>query len=147
MGTTRAQQAVDVAGSPAECYEAILAFETYPDWQGAMKDVEVLERDDEGRGKLVEFTIDAKVKRVRYVLRYHYDEPARVWWEYVEGDIKDVEGDITFEDRGEATTRAVYRLEIDPGRFVPGPIKRLLTDGVMRDFVKELKARVEGSAV
>lgn len=46
---------------------------------------------------------------------------------------------------GDGTTRATYRLAIDAGALVPGPIRRLLADQVMRSSVAELEARVEGT--
>ncbi len=94
---------------------------------------------------MVEFRVDAKVKTVRYVLRYHPEPPSRLWWEYVDGDVRSVSGEYELSDLGDGTTRATYRLEIDPGRLVPGPVKKALTDGVMRTSVRELKARLEGS--
>ena len=141
MGSSQAEHSEVVAGSPADCLKALLDFASYPEWQSAVKDAEVLER---GQDPLVEFHVDAKLKTVRYVLRYHH-EPDRLWWDYVEGDVRSVSGSYDLADLGDGTTRATYRLEIDPGRFVPGPVKKALTDGVMRTSVRELKARVEGS--
>ena len=93
---------------------------------------------------VVEFQIDAKVKKVRYVLRYHWeDAPTRVWWEFVEGDVKDVSGEYRFEDLGDATTRITYALALDPGGFVPGPVKKVLVDNVMKGSVADFKRRVE----
>jgi hypothetical protein len=142
MGASEAEHAEVIAGTRAACLDALLDFATYPDWQSAVKDAEVLER---GSDPVVEFRIDAKLKTVRYVLRYHPEPPGRLWWEYVEGDVRSVSGSYDLEDLGDGTTRATYRLEIDPGRFVPGPIKKALTEGVMRTSVRELKARVESS--
>lgn len=142
MGASETEHAEVIAGSQAECLEALLDFSTYPDWQSAVKDAEVLER---GSSPVVEFRIDAKLKTIRYVLRYHPEPPSRLWWEYIEGDVRSVSGSYDLEDLGDGTTRATYRLEIDPGRFVPGPIKKALTEGVMRTSVRELKARVESS--
>lgn len=142
MGASEAEHTEVIAGSQAACLKALLDFDTYPDWQSAVKDTEVLER---GKAPVVEFRIDAKLKTVRYVLRYHPEPPSRLWWEYVEGDVRSVSGSYDLEDLGDGTTRATYRLGIDPGRFVPGPIKKALTEGVMRASVRELKARVESS--
>jgi hypothetical protein len=142
MGASRAEHAEVVAGSPEACLTALLDFDSYPDWQSAVKSAIVVEDGDD---PVVEFRIDAKLKTVRYVLRYHADGPHRLWWEYVEGDLRSVAGEYALEDLGDGTTRATYRLEIDPGRFVPGPIRKALTEGVMRTSVRELKARVESS--
>ena len=142
MGAKRAEQEVEIEAPPEEVFAAITDYETFPDWQSAVKECEVLERDAEGRGSTVAFAVDAKVKEVRYRLRYHYDFPRRIWWDYLEGDVKSVDGSLDLEDLG-GRTRATYRLEIDPGVFLPGPLRRVLVDQVMRGFVRELKARVE----
>jgi uncharacterized membrane protein len=138
MGSSQAEHAEVIAGSPAACLEALLDFESYPEWQTAVQDVTV--REDGA----VEFRVDAKVRTIHYVLRYHAEPPSRLWWEYVEGDARDVSGEYLLDDLGDGTTRATYRLDIDPGRFVPGPVRKLLTEGVMRSSVRDLKRRVEG---
>ena len=140
MGSTEAEHAEVIAGTPAACMDALLDFGSYPEWQSAVKSAEVVEP---GEDPVVEFHIDAKLKTVRYVLRYHPEPPGRLWWEYVEGDVRSVAGEYELEDLGDGTTRATYRLDIDPGRFVPGPIRKALTDVVMRSSVRELKQRVE----
>lgn len=142
MGASRAEHSEVIAATPEACLAALLDFDSYPEWQSAVKDADVIEP---GSDPVVEFRVDAKLKTIRYVLRYHPEPPARLWWEYVEGDVRSVAGEYALEDLGDGTTRATYRLEIDPGRFVPGPVKKALTDGVMRTSVRELKARVEGS--
>ena len=126
-----------IGASPQQCFDAMRDFATYPDWQGPVTAVE-LRGDD-----VVAFEVDAKVRTIRYVLRYHFDEPHRIWWDYVEGDARRVEGEYTFEDLGDGTTRATYRLDIDPGAFVPGPVKKVLRDHVMRASVRDLKTYVE----
>ena len=142
MGTTQSEHSEVIAGSPADCLAALLDFASYPDWQSAVKSAEVLE---DGSDPVVEFRVDAKVKTIRYVLRYHPEPPSRLWWEYVEGDARSVSGEYELEDLGDGSTRATYKLEIDPGRFVPGPVKKALTEGVMRTSVRELKDHVERS--
>ena len=142
MGASKAEHAEVIAASPQACLDALLDFASYPDWQSAVSSTAVLEA---GAAPVVEFRVDARIRTVRYVLRYHPEPgpPARLWWEYVEGDLRSVAGSYDLEDLGDGTTRATYRLEINPGRFVPGPIRKALTEGVMRGSVRELKARVE----
>ena len=132
-----------MAAAPEECFAELLDYESFPDWQRAVKSAEVLSRDDSGRGRDVEFHIDAKVKEVRYVLRYSYDSPGWIGWEYVEGDVKDVGGEFLLEHVGERLTLATYRVELDAGVWLPGPLKKVLTDQVMKGAVEDLKQRVE----
>ena len=67
-----------------------------------------------------------------------------VWWSSIEGDIKRIDGEYRFEDQGDATTRMTFTLDVDPGMFVPGPVKKMLTEGMARNSVRDLKKRVEG---
>ena len=144
MGTHSAEHTVEIDASPAACFAAITDYESFPDWQHAVEAVEVLERDARGRGELVRFRIDAKVKRISYTLRYHYDEPSRIWWDFVAGEgVADVEGEYLLEPLdGDRRTRATYRLGIDPGIPVPGLLARRLNQGVMRRSVHDLRDEV-----
>jgi len=124
-----------VAKDMTACRHEML--EALADWK------KVLERDEQGRGVIVEYEIDAKIKTVRYRLRQVYDEPHRLSSEYLGGDFRDFSGEWRFEPGADGRTRVELDLRIDPGRFVPGPIRRALTEGVMRVSVRELKKRVE----
>ena len=140
----RAEHSAEIEAAREVCFQALLEYETFPDWQRAVKSVRVLDRDDEGRGRDVEFHIDAKVKQVRYVLRYSYEPPGWIGWEHVEGDVKDVSGEFVLDQADDGVTLATYRIALDPGVWMPGPIKKVLTDQVMKGAVEDLKRRVEG---
>jgi uncharacterized membrane protein len=142
----RAEQQLAVDGTPQECFDALLDYETFPEWQRAVKSVEVESRDRSGRGRDVAFEIDAKVKTIRYRLRYSYEPPHLIAWEYLGGDVKDVSGEMTLEDQGDGTTLATYSLALDPGVWLPGPVRKVLTDQVMKGSVEDLKQRVEDGA-
>jgi len=143
VGATRAERQIVVQGTPQQCFEALLDFESYPDWQEAVKDCRVESRDGKGRGQRVWFEIDAKVKLISYTLDYSYEEPHMIAWEFVAGDVRDVDGELVLEDRGDGTTLATYGLRIEPGACVPGKIASFLNDQVMQRSVEDLKARVE----
>jgi len=143
MGRKRAEHSMVIEAPPQRCFEAIVDYESFPGWQNAVKDVEVLSRDEAGRGRDVRFTIDAKVRTVHYTLRYAYEPPHSVTWDYLGGDVKDVDGEFVFEDRRDGTTLATYSLAIDPGVWLPGPVSKVLTEQVMKRSVEDLKRRVE----
>lgn len=140
----KATQEALIEASPQECFDAIADFDSYPDWQDAVKDCEVLSRHANGRAERVRFEIDAKVKRITYTLDYSYDEPHEVSWDFVEGDPKHVEGEFRFEDQGDGTTLATYTLRLDPGVWLPGPIAKVLRDQVMKRAVDDLKEHLSG---
>jgi uncharacterized membrane protein len=140
-----AEQQIVVEGSPQECFDALLDYESFPEWQRAVKSVEVVTRDDAHRGEEVAFEIDAKVKTIRYRLRYSYEPPHRIAWDYLGGDVKDVDGEMVLEDQGDGTTLATYSLALDPGVWMPGPLQKVLNDQVMKGSVEDLKRRVEAA--
>jgi uncharacterized membrane protein len=140
----KAEQQIVVEGTPQECFDALVDYESFPSWQRAVKSVSVETRDSAGRGEEVSFEIDAKVRTIRYTLRYSYEPPGRISWDYVSGDVKDVDGEMVFEDRGDGTTLATYSLALDPGVWLPGPLQKVLNDQVMKGSVEDLKRRVEG---
>ena len=133
----------DIAATPQEIFGALTDYERLPEWQGAVKSVEILERDERGRGTVVEYEVDAKLKTVRYRLRQVYDEPHRLGSEYLGGDFKNFSGEWRFIDSGNGSTHVELELDIDPGRFVPGPVKNAIREFVMTRAMKDLKAHVE----
>jgi ribosome-associated toxin RatA of RatAB toxin-antitoxin module len=134
----------EIAASPQACFDALTDFERLPEWQGAVRDVEVLERDASGRGTIVEYVVDARVKTVRYRLRQVYDEPRRLASEYLGGDFRDFCGEWRFDPRDDGTrTHVELDLRIDPGRFVPGVVRKAISDAVMRRALADLKAHLE----
>ncbi len=75
-----ADQAVDrihIDGSPAECWAVATDYESYPEWTKSVKEVSVLERDDEGRGAKVELRVAAMGKSLRSVYDYDYSDAPR----------------------------------------------------------------------
>ena len=143
MGKKRAERQIVIDGSPRQCFDALVDYESFPDWQRAVKATDVLSRDGDGRGKEVSFEIDAKLRRLHYTLDYSYEEPHLISWSYVEGDVDDVQGEFVFEDLGDGTTLATYSLRIDPGMFLPGRLVGLIGDQVMKGSMEDLKKRVE----
>jgi ribosome-associated toxin RatA of RatAB toxin-antitoxin module len=139
----RERHDVIVAASPQACFDALIDVERLPSWQQTLRAARVIERDERGRPGLVEFEVDARVRRVRYRIRQIYDEPHRISSEYVEGDFRDFTGEWRFTAHGADQTLVALDLGIDPGRFVPGPLRSLIADAVMRRALADLKAHVE----
>ena len=149
MGNISGERSVEIEAPIERCYDIAADIEHAPAWQGSLKDVEVLEHDAEGRAELVETESDAKVKSVKAVLRFSYDEPTEVRWVQEKGDTKSLEGWWTLEDLGGNRTRATYGLSADPGRML-GMLLRGPAEGKVRDFLlggaaEGLKAEAESA--
>ena len=134
MGVIKGDRSVEIEAPIERCYEIAADIANAADWQGSLKDVEVIERDAEKRAVLVETESDAKVKTVKAVLRFSYDPPTGIRWVQEKGDTKSLTGSWTFEDLGSGRTRATYGLEADPGRML-GMLLRGPAESAVRDFL------------
>jgi ribosome-associated toxin RatA of RatAB toxin-antitoxin module len=138
-------QTADIDATPQQCFDLLTDYERLPEWQGAVRSASILERDAQGRGAVVEYEVDARVKTVRYRLRQVYDEPARLASEYLGGDFRDFSGEWRFVALDARRTRVELDLRIDPGRFVPGPVRGVIADAVMRRALRDLKTHLESA--
>ena len=144
MGINWAEHTVEIEAPIEICFDAIVDYESFAGWQGAVVQTEVLSRHDDGLGKRVKLYVDAKVRKVDYTLDYGYDRPARIWWDFVDGNgINDVDGEYTFEELGPARTRAKYRLGIESGLPLPGPIVKRAHKQTLKGSVEDLKKEAE----
>jgi hypothetical protein len=147
MGLNWAEHSVEIAAPIETCFAAIIDYETFPRWQGAVVDTEVLDWDKKGRGKRVRLFIDAKVRKVDYTLDYRYDEPELIEWDFVEGNgINAADGYYLFEDLGNGRTRATYRLGLEVGIPLPGPVARRAHKSTLKGSVDDLKREAEQRA-
>jgi carbon monoxide dehydrogenase subunit G len=148
MGVLAGSSSAEIDAPIDEVWKAVEAVEKAPDWQGGMKDIEALERDDQGRPTLVETEADAKVTTVKTTVRFSYDGPTRLSWKQEKGDLKSMDGSWELEDLGDGRTRATYALEGDTGRvlgmLVRGPVEGKLMGVLVDARADELKAYVEG---
>jgi uncharacterized membrane protein len=147
MGLNWAEHTVEIAAPIETCFAAIIDYETFPRWQSAVVDTEVLDWDTQGRGKRVRLFIDAKVRKVDYTLDYRYDQPERIEWDFVEGNgINDAGGHYLFEALGDGRTRATYKLGLEVGIPLPGPVARRAHRSTLKASVEDLKREAERRA-
>jgi len=139
-----ANERIRIEAPPQRCYEVATDFEEYPKWAKDVKQAKVIERDDEGRGRKVEYRAAAMGRSIRYVLDYDYaDAPAAFAWKLVEGDmLRRLDGRYGFQPDGEAT-RVTYELVVDLSVPMPGLIKRRAAGLIMGTALKELKREIE----
>lgn len=134
MGLIEGERSVEIEAPIERCYDIAADIGTAPEWQGSLRDVEVLERDGEGRAELAQTESDAKVKTVKARLRFSYFPLERIEWVQEKGDTKSLEGWWDFEDLGGERTRATYGLAVDPGRML-GMLLRGPAEAAVRDFL------------
>jgi len=147
MGVIQGDRSVEIDAPVERCFEIAADIQGAPEWQGSLKDVEVLERDADGRAALVETESDAKVKRVKALLRFTYDAPNRISWIQEKGETKSLKGSWQLEEIGAARTRATYGLVVDPGRMLGlllrGPVEGKVMDFLLGGAAEGLKRHAE----
>ena len=150
MGVIEGERVVEIDAPIERCWEIAADIEGAPEWQGSLKDVEVLERDGDRRAEVVETKSDAKVKTVSARLRFSYDPPTGIRWTQEKGDTKSLEGWWRFEDLGGDRTRAAYGLRADPGRvlgmLLRGPAEDKVRDFLLGGAAAGLKEKAEAGA-
>lgn len=147
MATSGEQEFTTEFEAPVQvCFATITDFEKYPKWFSSIEHARVLKRHADGRGKLVEYRIDMKLKSIRYVLEYNYDEPAGLTWRSVDGDIESIKGAYVFEKLSAKQSRVTCRQAVSLGFWLPGPIRRLLEGQALKQSVLEFKAAAEDAA-
>jgi uncharacterized membrane protein len=140
----KVSDSIDVEATAQEIFDVATDFDTYPDWNANIKNVEVKETDEEGYPTQVWFEVDAKVRTVRYTLEYDYSNaPESFSWDLVDGDVKELSGSYGF-DEFEDATEVTYELRIEPGFPLPGFMKRQAERQIMKGALQDLKKRVEG---
>jgi ribosome-associated toxin RatA of RatAB toxin-antitoxin module len=137
-----------INADPENIKEALLDFESYPDWMSGVDEIEVLKHDRKGRGTEVRYVVDAVMAKIRYVLKYTYGED-RIEISYVEGDLEDCNASYEFEPLDDDRTEVTYYFDVSyslPKAFRGPIVKKLLKQidrRVMKSALKDVKKRVE----
>ncbi|MDQ3629975.1 MAG: SRPBCC family protein [Actinomycetota bacterium] len=148
MGQLGGSKSIEVDAPIAACWAIAADVASAPGWQKGLEDMKVLDRDAEGRPSRCETTSDAKVRKVKTIVRFTYEEPTRLSWTQEKGDLKRLDGAWVLEDLGGDRTRVTYTLDGDPGRvlgmLLRGPVEGKVTDVMVNGRPAEFKARAEG---
>jgi len=140
MAPLTGSSTADIDAPLDEVWALVADVERAPEWQGGLKGMHGRERDQEDRATLCEAETDAKVRTVKSIVRFRYDEaPHALRWSQEKGDLKSVEGSWELEDLDGGRTRATYRIEAELGRMLGMVIRGPLVD-VLRDMLAGARA-------
>lgn len=137
-----------VINAPVQfCFDTLVDFERYPEWAGDLKQATVVERDDDGRGLVVEFRAAAMGRSTTYRLRYDYEgAPHRLAWVLESGDLeRELDGAYHLRpaDGEDTTTELVYELSVDLVLPIPGFVKRRAEARIIKTALSDLKSLIE----
>ncbi|MCC5953009.1 MAG: SRPBCC family protein [Acidimicrobiia bacterium] len=140
-----ARESISVDAPLVAVFAVLVDLERYTEWVPDLKQVDVIERDDDGRGTLVEFRAAGLGRSTTYRLRYDYsDAPASMGWTLDGGDIqRAIDGSYRLEALDDDRTEVVYELAISLKVPVPGFVKRRAEERIMKSALHALRDRVE----
>ena len=141
----QATEKMTMQAPPERLFDVVTRFEAYPEWAADVKHVEVLERDEQGRGTKVAFRAAAMGRSTSYTLAYDYSNaPHEVSWVLERGDItRRLDGTYVFESADDGTTDVTYHLAVELVVPLPGFIKSRAEGRIIGNALRELKAKVE----
>ena len=134
---------LEIDATPDELYDVAADVAAYPDWASGVKEVEVLDTDEEGRVSRARFVLEGFVKEIEYVLRYTHDRPNVLSWVAEDSDdLRMLEGSYRFSPAEDGGTEVVYRLSVEPNFVIPGFIKRQAERQIVTTALRGLRKRV-----
>jgi ribosome-associated toxin RatA of RatAB toxin-antitoxin module len=140
------ESTIIIDAAPADVMAVIADFAAYPEWTGAVKEVEIVKIMPDGRAEAVWFFLDAGAIKDRYTLGYTWVGAHELRWNLVSAEqiLKAMDGVYLLEDNGDGSTTVTYQLAVDVRIPMLGMIKRKAEKVIIDTALKELKKRVEG---
>lgn len=140
-------QRMAVEASPQRVWDVLTDFGAYPSWARGLKSVDVVARDQEGRGLEVAFRAAAMGRSTSYTLRYDYSRAPHVLrWALIEGDITrllDGSYELIAVNGNPHRTEIVYNLTVDLKAPLPGFVKRRAQAHIIHTALQDLRDHLE----
>jgi hypothetical protein len=142
----RTTSSIAIATARPAVMAVIADFAAYPEWAGAVRSADVIDRDAEGRAAVVRFRLDAGAIKDSYALRYSWDGDTAVRWDLAEpGSVVSAMSGGYYLAEATGQTTVTYELAVDVRVPMPGMLKRRAEKMIIDTALKGLKARAERS--
>lgn len=136
-----------MSAEPSAIMDVIADFAAYPEWTGAVKQVEVTDAGSGGRAKRVRFGLDAGLIKDTYELEYSWrSDGLGVSWDLVSAQLqKSQHGSYSLRgvQAASSVTEVTYSLTVALNVPLVGPLRRKAERTIMDTALKELRKRVE----
>jgi ribosome-associated toxin RatA of RatAB toxin-antitoxin module len=134
---------IEINATARAVMDVILDIEAYPQWQNDIREVEVLERDEQARAVRARFVVDARLFTAVYTLAYTYSGDGVAWELVTSEQLRQLDGSYRVAGGTDGTTTVTYELVADPTISVPRFMRRRAAEHIVRSALQGLKLRVE----
>ncbi len=132
-----------IAAPPDAVLRVIADLHAYPEWNGEIKSVEVLDTEKDGLPRQARFTMSGSGMNDEYVLDYDW-APDGVGWHLVAPSTLQKSQVGSYRLLAHPTgTEVRYELKIDSRIPMIGPMRRKIEKRIVDGALKGLKKRVE----
>jgi hypothetical protein len=133
-----------VEATPEILWEVLIDYPRFPELFRNVRKVTVLRELSDGAE--VAFEVDARIRRLRYVLDRRYVDPGRrITWTKLSGDLGAIYGGWTIENGSQiGALRVTYESYVDVGWYVPTLAIRMSIGREVRAMVRALRMRLAG---
>ena len=129
----------------ADVQAALFALDKYPTWSSAIKSVEAVSTDDQGRITKVKMTIDAGMMKDRVILDYDWSAaPNKLSFSLDDADLlTGMDGSYTIKSIDEDTTEVTYELGVSLSMPIPAMMRQKAEKTTIDQAITQLKAFLE----
>ncbi|KMO72963.1 cyclase [Mycolicibacterium chubuense] len=140
MAITESRETV-IAASPAEIMDVLFDLESLTEWSSAHQEVEILERDDQGRPARSRQVVKIVGISDEQVLDYAVHDDGVSWTLVSSSQQRAQDARYTLVPEGD-TTRVTFELTVDPTVPLPGFVVKRGAKGLMETATEGLRKRV-----
>jgi hypothetical protein len=132
--------------SISEVADTLFAVESYPEWSGAFKKVDVLATDDQGRATKAKLTVDAGAVKDVVTLDFDWSQaPNKVTFSLDDANIlTKMDGAYLLKSLGEDSTSVTYELSVGLSMPIPAMMIAKQEKSTIDSALKQLKEHLEG---
>lgn len=140
MAVTETRELV-IEATPKEILDIVADLESLPAWSSSHESVDVVERGEDGRPKVVKMKINTAGNADEQVVAYTWSDTAVSWTLISSGRLNTQDGTYTLTPEGDRT-RLKFQLTVDPKAPVPGFLLKRVLKGSMETATDGLRKRV-----
>jgi uncharacterized membrane protein len=117
----------------------------YPEWSTAIKSVDVLASDEQGRLTTGKFVIDAGMMKDKVTLDYDWSEaPSKLSFSFNDADLlTGMEGFYSIKKIDEDTTEVTYEMGVEISMPIPAMMRKKAEQATIDQALQQLKSHLE----